>query len=117
MPGGHSHSHAHGSHASSAKVPVSSLARVGLTVFLVLVAAATVFGVVRYWPGDSRTPNQVGTADFAAPGVTFPIAEVQKVLPVCEGADSGTRGQPSQGQGGEVAGSEATCGAITVQLE
>jgi uncharacterized membrane protein len=96
---------------------VSSLARVGLTVFLVLVAAATVFGVVRYWPGDSRTPNQVGTADFAAPGVTFPIAEVQKVLPVCEGADSGTRGQSSQGQGGDVAGSEATCGAITVQLE
>ena len=60
---------------------VSTVARVGLTVFLVLAAAATVFGLVRYWPDDTRTPNQVASTDFAAPGVTFPIAEVQTVLP------------------------------------
>jgi uncharacterized membrane protein len=117
MPGGHAHSHAHGSHDTDAKVTVSTLARVGLTLFLVLAAAATVFGVVRYWPGDARTPNQVRTTDFAAPGVTFPVAEVQKVLPLCEGADAGTGAKPAEGQGGDVVGSDATCGAITVQLE
>jgi uncharacterized membrane protein len=117
MPGGHSHSHAHGSSESLAKVRVSAFARVGLTLFLVLAAAVTVFGVVRYWPGDARTSNQVSTTDFAAPGVTFPIAEVQKVLPVCEGDDNGTGAQPGDGQGGDGAASKVTCGAITVQLE
>lgn len=117
MPGGHAHSHAHGSHDSHARVTVSTLARVALTLFLVLAAAATVFGVVRYWPGDSRTPNEVRTTDFAAPGVTFPVAEVQKVLPLCEGADAGTGAKPAEGQGGDVVASDATCGAITVQLE
>ncbi|MBC9823488.1 YibE/F family protein [Terrabacter sp. MAHUQ-38] len=117
MPGGHAHSHAHGSDDAHAKVRVSALARVGLTLFLVLAAAATVFGVVRYWPGDARTPNQVRTTDFAAPGVTFPVAEVQKMLPPCEGADAGAGAKPAEGQGGDVAASDATCGAMTVQLE
>ena len=117
MPGGHSHSHAHGSDDSQATVSVSALARVALTLLLVLVAAATVFGLVRYWPGDARTPNQVGASQFAAPGVTFPVAEVQKVLPVCEGADASMGAPPAAGQGGDVVSADATCGAITVQLE
>ena len=117
MPGGHSHSHAHDAPGASGTVAVSTLARVGLTLLLVLAAAATVFGLVRYWPTDAQTPARVGTSDFAAPGVTFPVAEVQAVLPVCEGPDAGTGAKPADGQGGDVVDADATCGAITVQLE
>jgi uncharacterized membrane protein len=116
MPGGHSHTHSHGGPGGQGPVTVSVLARVGLTLLLVLAAAATVFGVVRFWPGDSR-PDRVGTTDFAAPGVTFPVAEVLKVLPLCEGSDAGTGAKPAPGQGGDVVSADATCGAITVQLE
>ena len=117
MPGGHSHTHNHGDPGGGGAVTVSVLARVGLTLLLVVAAAATVFGLVRQWPGDTRSPNTVGTTDFAAPGVTFPVAEVQRVLPVCEGADAATGAKPAEGQGGDVVSPDATCGAITVQLE
>jgi len=117
MPVGPSHSHAHGAHRDGASVRVSTVARVALTLFLGLALAATVFAVVRLWPGDTRTPNQVGTMDFAAPGVTFPLAEVMKVLPVCTGPDAQTGAPPAEGQGGDVAEPDATCGAISVQLE
>jgi uncharacterized membrane protein len=90
---------------------------VALTLLLVLAAAATVFGLVRYWPSDAQTPDRVATSDFAAPGVTFPVAEVQQVLPVCEGPDAGTGAKPAEGQGGDVVDGDPTCGAITVQLE
>ena len=117
MPGGHSHSHDHGARAASGTVAVSTLARVGLTLLITLAAAATIFGLVRYWPAESQAAVRVGTSDFAAPGVTFPVAEVQRVLPVCEGAEGSTAGGPAAGQGGDVVDGNPTCGAITVQLE
>ena len=117
MPAGHAHSHSHGGSESHGVVAVSTLARAGLTVFLVLAAAATIYGLVRLWPDDTRTPNQVASTDFAAPGVTFPIAEVQSVLPPCHGADAQTGAKPADGQSGDVVAADATCGAITVQLE
>jgi len=117
MAGGHSHTHSHGGPGTHGSVAVSVLARVGMTVLLVAAAAATVFGLVRHWPDDARTPNQVASTEYAAPGVTFPVAEVLKVLPVCEGADSTTGAKPAPGQGGDVVSSDATCGAMTVQLE
>ncbi|KRC90099.1 hypothetical protein ASE25_11465 [Terrabacter sp. Root85] len=117
MPGGHSHSHAHGARAASGTVAVSTLARVGLTLLITLAAAATIFGLVRYWPAESQAAVRVGTSDFAAPGVTFPVAEVQRVLPVCEGAEGSTAAGPAGGQGGDAVDGNPTCGAITVQLE
>ena len=117
MPAGPAHSHSHGTGDAHGSVAVSTMARVGLTVFLVLAAAATVFGLVRFWPDDTRSPNQVASTDFAAPGVTFPIAEVQTVLPPCEGADAQTGAPPADGQPGDVAAADATCGAIVVQLD
>ncbi len=116
MPGGHSHTHSHDARSTSGAVAVSTLARVGLTLLLVVAAAATVYGLVRYWPGDTQTPNRVGTTDFAAPGVTFPIAEVQETLPVCATPTGGAGDASSGGQAGD-GGSAPTCGAITVQLE
>ncbi|GAB3871348.1 YibE/F family protein [Terrabacter terrigena] len=117
MAGGHSHTHSHDGPGSRGSVAVSVLARVGLTLLLVAAAAVTVFGVVRYWPDDARTANQVGATAYAAPGVTFPVAEVTKVLPACEGADAATGAKPAAGQGGDVVSADATCGAVTVQLE
>ncbi|WP_147066558.1 YibE/F family protein [Terrabacter aerolatus] len=115
MPGGHSHTHSHADRGASGHVAVSTLARVGLTLVLVLAAAATVYGIVRYWPGDAQaSSSSVGTTDFAAPGVTLPVAEVQRVLPVCPGA--GSSGQASSGPSGGVGDAPAACGAITVQL-
>jgi uncharacterized membrane protein len=90
---------------------------VALSLFLGLALAATVFGVVRLWPGDARAEDKVAATDFAAPGVTFPTAEVLTVLPVCTGRDAQTGAPPAEGQGGDVAEANATCGAITVQLE
>ena len=116
MPGGRSHSHAHGARAASGTVAVSTLARVGLTLVITLAAAATIFGLVLYWPAESQAAARVGTSDFAAPGVTFPVAEVQRVLPVCEGAEGSTGVGPTGSRGGDVDGSPS-CGAITVQLE
>ena len=117
MAGGHSHTHTHGGPSSTGAVSVSVLARVGMTVLLVAAAAATVFGLVRHWPDDARTPGQVASTEYAVPGVTFPVAEVLRVLPVCEGADSTTGAKPAPGQGGDVVSPDATCGAMTVQLE
>jgi len=117
MPAGPAHSHAHGTGDGHGSVAVSAVARVGLTVFLVLAAAATVFGLVRFWPDDTRSPNQVASTDFAAPGVTFPLAEVQTVLPPCEGDDAQTGAPPAEGQPGDIAAADATCGAIVVQLD
>jgi uncharacterized membrane protein len=117
MPGGHSHTHTHAAHGAAGTVAVSTLARVGLTLVLVIAAAATVYGVVRYWPGDTQTPNRVGTTDFAAPGVTFPIAEVQQVLPVCADPRASTGSTSADGPAGDGGVTSATCGAITVQLE
>ena len=117
MPGGPSLSHDHGAHSGTSNVSVSAVARVALSLFLALALAATVFGVVRLWPGDTRAANQVGASEFAAPGVTFPLAEVQKVLPVCTGSDAQTGAPPAEGQGGDVVAADVKCGAITVQLE
>jgi uncharacterized membrane protein len=96
---------------------VGALAKVALTAFLILTAAATVFGLVRYWPSDAAAADRVGSSEFAAPGVTFPIATVSEVLPPCAGADSQVGAAPLENQRGDVADAAATCGAISVVLE
>jgi uncharacterized membrane protein len=117
MSGGHSHSALPGTPERQQDVSVGVLARVALTTFVVLAAAATLFGIVRFWPSDHGALGRVGTTDFAAPGVTFPLAEVLEVLPACEGQDASTGARPAAGQGGDVAEAGATCGAVRVQLE
>ncbi|WP_234423986.1 YibE/F family protein [Intrasporangium calvum] len=126
MPGGHlhsqghhrsgAHSHGHG-HGSGPQVEVGSLAKLALIAFLILTAAGTVFGLVRYWPSGASAADRVGSSDFAAPGVTFPIATVSEVLPPCAGAESQVGAAPLQNQRGDVAADSATCGAIRVNLE
>ncbi len=96
---------------------MGTVAKACLTALLILTAAATLFGLVRYWPSDGASSDRVASSEFAAPGVTFPIATVSEVLPPCEGADSQVGAKPREGQGGDVADDSATCGAIRVVLE
>jgi uncharacterized membrane protein len=96
---------------------VGFVAKACLTGLLILIAAATLFGLVRYWPSGTDASDRVAASEFAAPGVTFPIATVAEVLPPCEGDDSQVGAQPKEGQGGDVADDSATCGAIRVVLE
>jgi Predicted multitransmembrane protein len=96
---------------------VGSVAKAALTVFLILMAAATLFGLIRYWPSETSAADRVASSEFAAPGVTFPIATVSEVLPPCAGADSQVGAPPAQNQGGDTALDSATCGAIRVVLE
>lgn len=96
---------------------MGSIAKAALTVFLVLTAAATIFGLVRYWPSDAPPTDRVASSEFAAPGVTFPIATVAEVLPPCAGGDSQVGAPPLENQGGDVAADSVKCGAIRVVLE
>ena len=96
---------------------MGSVAKAALTVFLILAAAATLFGLIRYWPSEASAADRVASAEFAAPGVTFPIATVAEVLPPCAGADSQVGAPPIENQGGDTAADSATCGAIRVVLE
>ena len=94
-------------HSHSRKVPTGSVgrpARLVLTVVLTLVAAGTIFGLVRYWPGEAPVSDVVSSTEFAAPGVTFPVGTVQQILPRCAG------GEPSPGAG------EPTCDGLVVAL-
>ncbi|HEU5143799.1 MAG TPA: YibE/F family protein [Dermatophilaceae bacterium] len=88
-----------------------------LTALLVLAAAVTIFGLVRYWPDAEKRADSVSTTEFAAPGVTFPIATVTRVLPVCPGNAGEVGATPAPGQPGEVVEEGTTCGAITVRLD
>lgn len=110
------HSHAHGPHLDSA-VTVGTRARLGLLIVLALAAAATLFGLVRYWPDEARTADSVAATDFAAPGVTFPAGTVAKVLPVCPTTPADEESGTGTGEPGEPTEEGKTCGAITVTLD
>lgn len=111
MAGGHGHSH---DHASTPPVEVGTRSRLALIVLLTLAGALTVFGLVRYWPDDARTSESVSATEFAAPGVTFPLATVAGVLPVCptDPGESGATPAPDE----PVLEEGTTCGAIRVTL-
>ncbi|MCW2758424.1 MAG: YibE/F family protein [Nocardioidaceae bacterium] len=89
--------HGHG-HGPVPAVPVRPAARIALILVLVVVAGVTGLGLVKLWP-DHATPKN----DFAAPGVTFPKADVGTVLPTCK--------KVGEAQAG---GANPTCGAISV---
>jgi uncharacterized membrane protein len=101
MAGGHSHDQ-----GDLGSVAVAARSRMVLLGLLALVAVATVVGVFQLWP-DSKAVARVGSdVQFAAPGVTFPHAEVTRVLPPC---DPGSFDEPPA-QGGP------TCGQIDVTV-
>ena len=108
MAGGHSHS----AHDRPAAARVGGRARWVLLAFLAVAAGSTVMGLVLMWPGSDPRPNDAQTA-FAAPGVTFPDAEVLGVQPACPRVTTPEQGsEPSRSTDGAAAPAE--CGHISV---
>jgi uncharacterized membrane protein len=73
MGGAHSHTGNDVDHVETARTP-----RAILLTGLALAAVATVVGLVVLWPSGDRP-----SAEFSAPGVTFPEATVVKVYEAC----------------------------------
>ncbi len=99
--------HRHGTHEYD--VAVGRGPRVVLVVLLVVAALATAVGVWRLWPGDSPTLPTLSA--FAAPGVTFPHADVVSVQPPCALTEQGSPDQPVPGYQ-----ASPSCGHISVRL-
>lgn len=95
VPTGHGHGH-----GPPPEVEVPRGPRLVLVGSLVAVLLATVVGVVLMWPSDDRVDALSDDVQFAAPGVTFPTAEVTDVQEPC--ADN----RPTDG-----------CGRIEVAFE
>lgn len=74
-------SHAH--RAGPATVEVDPLPKRLLLSLLAVVAVLTVIGVVLLWPDDGKVDALGDDISFAAPGVTFPTAEVLTVEEPC----------------------------------
>ena len=103
MPGSHARQDRHHhSHGDAVDVPVVARARWVLLTALALAGVATVVGLVLMWPDHSPRPDDSSTA-FAAPGVTFPHADVLAVQPACENL-------------AEQGGGSTTCGRIGVRV-
>ena len=113
MSGGHGHLHGAG---ADPHVEVGGRARLALVALLSLAAALTIFGLARNWPDAARTAESISATEFAAPGVSFPVGTVTRVLPACPQTTSGP-GQGSAGEGGAPVEEGTTCGAITVDLK
>ncbi len=100
---GHGHSHRADSGVDE-QVRVGSTARNVLLVMLAVAAVLTIVGLVRWWPDGDVTPEPADGSQapqFAAPGVTFPQAEVVDVGQPCAPGESA-------GAGGE------ECGALRI---
>ncbi|WP_436699098.1 YibE/F family protein [Nocardioides sp. BYT-33-1] len=89
---GHGHGHGHGRRADRGpedRIEVGTTARIVLLSALALALIGTVAGLAIWWPpGDAaaRSARSGGAAaQFAAPGVTFPSADVVAVAERCSG--------------------------------
>ena len=78
----HAHVHRVGAHEPE-PLEVKGVPRTLLLGALALAAAATVLGALVLWPGGEAADEVQGSLGFAAPGVTFPEAVVDRVEPAC----------------------------------
>ncbi len=91
----HTHTHAHGGGhggGDGVDVEVARGPRVTLLGALALAAVAAVAGLVLLWPSGAEVDRITESVPFAAPGVTFPTAEVVAVHPPCDGPADETAG-------------------------
>jgi len=86
MGGSHSH------RADEAQVHVQRGPRNLLVGILIVAFAFTIAGVVLLWPHGDRVDELSESLQFAAPGVTFPIADVVEVTEPCADLGSGDDG-------------------------
>lgn len=87
MGAGHSHGN-HRAGRASGDLEVARRPRTILLGALVLAGVAALAGVVLLWPSHAEVERITSSVDFAAPGVTFPEAEVDAVQEPC--AERGT---------------------------
>jgi uncharacterized membrane protein len=110
------HGPGHGSvvEGEPADVRVQLRLRIVVIGCLLVVAGATLFGLVRLWPSGGEVSASEGV-DFAVPGATFPQANVRRVTPFqCQsGSVVGTGTSAPSG----AAGSSATCAHLQVLVE
>jgi uncharacterized membrane protein len=78
---GHGHSHRAG---HDDDVEVRAVPRAVLLSVLAAALALTVVGLLTLWPDGDEVDDLRGSVSFAAEGVTFPEATVEKVAPACE---------------------------------
>ncbi|MFT4286692.1 YibE/F family protein [Nocardioides sp.] len=72
------------SHSSRLDIPSSGRGvRATLLGFLALVAVAVGIGLVVLWPDSAKVDEVKASQSFAAPGVTFPKADVISAQPAC----------------------------------
>lgn len=92
---------------SSAAVP-----RTILLLLLAAVAVATVVGLVRLWPDHHGVAKATKGTEFAAPGVTFPKAEITKITKGCGGEAPSLEDAPDA----SVAGAANACELAHVKV-
>ncbi|MCW2816679.1 MAG: YibE/F family protein [Nocardioides sp.] len=97
---GPTHSHGHGHGGTPAEVDVRRVPRLVLLGSLVAALLLTLVGVGLLWPDGDRVDELSEQVQFAAPGVTFPRAEVLAVQEPC------VDGSPAEG-----------CGQLEVRVE
>ncbi|MGA8846254.1 MAG: YibE/F family protein [Nocardioides sp.] len=98
---------------------VDSRSRAVLLAVLGVFAVLTVVGVVALWPDSDRVDDLSDSVSFAAPGVTFPRADVVEVQPPCARLedDTGCGRITVRVQSGDGAGTELTVGVPPDVLE
>lgn len=102
--------------------PVGRTARRLVVVGLAVVFALTLLGLAVLWPRDAPEASQAAVGAYAAPGVTFPRAEVTAVQPACpeQGPVSGSA--PSSEPGSTTPRTPAVpaepsgCGTVTARI-
>lgn len=106
--------HSHTKDDVDADVRVSGRARAVLLGVLVAFGLGTALGLWALWPDADRLDETKSAVDYAAPGVTFPHAEVTKVLPGCDPTGAMLPGESLEDALAQ--GREAPCGEVRAQI-
>ena len=106
MGPGHAHRRPDGS------VPISPTVRAIVIALLCVTGVATVVGLVALWPDAASRPDQ--SSAYAAPGVTFPHAEVTRVTAGCGAASTA---DPAQSGCSEIHASVTTGAAQGTEIQ
>jgi uncharacterized membrane protein len=100
----HSHAHSHRRGDDAPKIAVARGPVTALLVFLAVCGIAAVIGVVALWPDSGTVSKLQDKAQFAAPGVSFEKARVEKVQDACPAGENGETPE------------SATCGNVEAVL-
>ena len=101
------------------EVPVGRTARRLIVAGLAAVFALTLVGLAVLWPHDAPEVSQAAVGAYAAPGVTFPRAEVTSVQPACTVPSPASGSGPSSEPGSttpRTITAPSGCGTVTARI-